>query len=50
MTPSDVAAAADLRLDVARLRELQRRADAGQELTPLERLALADWLGEGRAR
>jgi len=49
MTPAEIAQASALRLDMNRMRELQRRAAAGQDLTPIERLALADLQAGGRA-
>jgi hypothetical protein len=49
VNPADLAAAAALRLDMPRMRELERRAAEGQELTPVERLALRDLQAGGRA-
>lgn len=43
MTPQQIAAAAQLRLDVLALQRLAERAERGEALSAPERLALADW-------
>ena len=42
MTAEQLAEAAALRLDMDAMRRLQRRAARGEDLAPVERMALAD--------